>query len=56
MKKRMTRKKRKEELPDEEPELASQVWEKKDLKELSGYKEEKEKTIKGVAHDWTRKR
>ena len=40
-------------LPDEEPELASQTWEKKDLKELSGYKEEKEKTLKGVVHDWT---
>ncbi len=40
-------------LPDEEPELASQTWEKKHLKELSGYKEEKEKTLKGVAHDWT---
>ena len=40
-------------LPDEEPELASQTWEKKHLKELSGYKEEKEKTLQGVAHDWT---
>jgi hypothetical protein len=40
-------------LPDEEPELASQTWEKKDLKELSGYKEDKEKTLHGVAHDWT---
>jgi hypothetical protein len=40
-------------LPDEEPELASQTWEKKHLKELSGYKEEKEKSIGGVAHEWT---
>lgn len=40
-------------LPDEEPELASQTWEKKHLKELSGYKEDKEKTLHGVAHDWT---
>jgi len=40
-------------LPDEEPELASQVWEKKHLKELSGYKADKEKAIGGVAHEWT---
>ena len=40
-------------LPDEEPELASQEWEKKHLKNLSGYKEDKEKLIHGVAHDWT---
>jgi len=39
--------------PDEEPELASQVWEKKHLKELSGYKADKEKAIGGVAHEWT---
>ena len=43
----------KEEPPVEEPELASQVWEKKHLKELSGYKADKEKAIGGVAHEWT---
>jgi len=44
-----------EEEPKElcEPELASQVWEKKHLKELSGYKADKEKAIGGVAHEWT---
>ena len=43
----------KEEPPIQEPELASQVWEKKHLKELSGYKADKEKSIGGVAHEWT---
>ena len=43
----------KEEPPVEEPELASQVWDKKHLKELSGYKADKEKAIGGVAHEWT---
>ena len=43
----------KEEPPVEEPELASQTWEKKHLKNLSGYKEDKEKLIQGVAHEWT---
>ena len=43
----------KEEPPVQEPELASQVWEKKHLKELSGYKVDKEKAIGGVAHEWT---
>tara|TARA_R100000353_G_scaffold35948_2_gene28620 strand:+ start:449 stop:1222 length:774 start_codon:yes stop_codon:yes gene_type:complete len=36
-----------------EPELASQVWEKKHLKELSGYKADKEKLLHGEAHKWT---
>jgi len=42
-----------EEYPEEDPELANQEVEKKELKELSGYKEDKEKTIQGIAHDWT---
>lgn len=42
-----------EEYPEEDPELANQECEKKELKELSGYKEDKEKTIHGIAHDWT---
>src|SRR5210317_1287430 len=43
----------KEEPPVQEPELVSQVWDKKHLKELSGYKADKEKSIGGVAHEWT---
>jgi len=42
-----------EEYPEEDPELANQEVEKKELKELSGYKEDKEKIIHGIAHDWT---
>ncbi len=42
-----------EEYPEEDPELADQEVEKKELKELSGYKEDKEKIIHGIAHDWT---
>ena len=37
----------------QEPELARQVWEKKHLKELSGYKADKEKDLGSEPHEWT---